>query len=137
MKTITDLKEYIDVFEKSQLTSLEIETEGLRLKMTKADAKPLSISHSEASATTTETIQGLTVRSPLVGTYYASSSPDAHPFVTTGDHVTKGTTLCIIEAMKTMNEIKAPINGKIRKIHVKNGEAVGFDQVLVTIENDA
>lgn len=81
-------------------------------------------------------VLGYEVKSPLVGTFYASSSPDAKAYVQVGDHVSKGTTLCIIEAMKVMNEIKAPVDGVIQKILVQTNDMVEYDQVLMTIEED-
>ncbi|MFA5066521.1 MAG: biotin/lipoyl-containing protein [Candidatus Izemoplasmatales bacterium] len=137
MKTITDIKEYIDIFENSVLTSLEIEMEGLTLKMTKEGTRPLLSSQAEAQILAPEEPKGVVVKSPLVGTYYSSAAPDQRPFVKPGDLITKGMTLGIVEAMKTMNEIKAPISGVIKKIHVQNGDVVGFDQALVTIDYNA
>jgi len=77
---------------------------------------------------------GETIDSPMVGTFYRASSPDADPFVKVGDVVTPETTVCIIEAMKVMNEIKAETKGKITKILIENGEAVEFGQGLFEIE---
>ncbi|WP_188883561.1 acetyl-CoA carboxylase biotin carboxyl carrier protein, partial [Alicyclobacillus cellulosilyticus] len=78
--------------------------------------------------------KGHKVRSPMVGTMYTSPSPDAAPFVTLGQSVKAGDTLCIIEAMKMFNEIEADRAGVITAIHVANGEPVEFDQPLFTIE---
>ena len=74
------------------------------------------------------------VRAPIVGTYYRSPSPDAAPFVNEGDTVSKGDVLCIIEAMKLMNEIEAEFSGTIKKILVDNATPVEFDQLLFEIE---
>ncbi len=76
----------------------------------------------------------LEVKTPIVGTFYHAPAPDAGPFVKVGDVVTKGQTLCIIEAMKIMNEIESPYSGKIVKILVENSQPVEFDQVLFVIE---
>lgn len=73
------------------------------------------------------------VKSPLVGTFYRSPAPDRDPFVNEGDAVKEGQTLCIVEAMKSMNEIKAPRKGKIREVCIKNASVVEFDQVLFKI----
>jgi acetyl-CoA carboxylase biotin carboxyl carrier protein len=73
-------------------------------------------------------------KSPLVGTFYRSSKPDADAFVNVGDEVTPERVLCIIEAMKVMNEIKAEMHGVLREILVKNGQAVEFGEVLFQIE---
>jgi acetyl-CoA carboxylase biotin carboxyl carrier protein len=77
---------------------------------------------------------GPSIQSPMVGTFYRAASPDADPFVAVGDVVTPETTVCIIEAMKVMNEIKAETKGKIKSIAVENGEAVEFGQALFVIE---
>ena len=75
-----------------------------------------------------------TVNSPMVGTFYASASPESKPFVTVGQSVKKGDTLCILEAMKMMNQVQAESNGKILEILVDNAEPVEFDQPLFVIE---
>lgn len=74
------------------------------------------------------------VRSPMVGVFYSAPSPDAEPFVKLGDHVHKGDVLCIIEAMKLMNEITAEVDGEVVDICVENGQLVEFDQCLMRIE---
>jgi acetyl-CoA carboxylase biotin carboxyl carrier protein len=75
-----------------------------------------------------------TILSPMVGTFYRSSAPDADPFVEVGDHVDEDTVLCIIEAMKIMNEIKAEVGGRVHKILVENGHPVEYNQPLFQIE---
>jgi len=75
-----------------------------------------------------------TVNSPMVGTFYASASPESKPFVTVGQTVKKGDTLCILEAMKMMNQVQAETDGKILEILVDNAEPVEFDQPLFVIE---
>lgn len=77
---------------------------------------------------------GTPVKAPIVGTYYASSSPDAAPFVKVGDSVSAGQVLCIIEAMKLMNEIEAETGGVVREILVKNADPVEYGQTLFIIE---
>ncbi|UQN07088.1 acetyl-CoA carboxylase biotin carboxyl carrier protein [Deinococcus sp. QL22] len=77
---------------------------------------------------------GTPVKAPIVGTYYASSSPDAAPFVKIGDTVSAGQVLCIIEAMKLMNEIEAETGGVVREILVKNSDPVEYGQTLFIIE---
>jgi len=78
--------------------------------------------------------KGTPVKAPIVGTFYASSSPDAAPYVKVGDTVAAGQVLCIIEAMKLMNEIEAEQGGTIREILVKNAEPVEYGQTLFIIE---
>ncbi len=75
-----------------------------------------------------------TVKSPIVGTFYEAPSPDSDPYVKVGDTVSKGDTLCIVEAMKIMNEIEAEVSGKVVKILVDNGQPVEYDQPLFEIE---
>lgn len=77
-----------------------------------------------------------TVESPMVGTFYRSPAPDAPPYVEVGDVVRKGQTLCILEAMKLMNELEAEIGGTVREICVGNGDPVEYGQVLFRIESD-
>lgn len=86
------------------------------------------------SKTTTPTVSGHKVRSPMVGTMYASPSPESPPFVTLGQTVKAGDILCIVEAMKMFNEIESDRAGKVVEILVGNGEPVEYDQVLFIIE---
>lgn len=98
------------------------------------------VSHAQPTKQTTESAApvskstGTTIKSPIVGTYYAAPSPDAKPFISVGDTVSKGDTLCIIEAMKIMNEIESEHSGTITKILVKNGQPVEYDQPLFEID---
>jgi acetyl-CoA carboxylase biotin carboxyl carrier protein len=77
-----------------------------------------------------------TINSPMVGTFYASPSPDSEPYVRSGDKVNPDTVVCIVEAMKVMNEIKAEVSGTIEKVLAKNGQAVEFGQSLFQIKPD-
>ena len=79
-------------------------------------------------------VKGKAITSPMVGTFYASSSPDAEPFVEVGSEVKEGDVVCIIEAMKLMNEIKSEHTGKITQICVKNGDPIEYGQVLMYVE---
>jgi acetyl-CoA carboxylase biotin carboxyl carrier protein len=74
------------------------------------------------------------VHSPMVGTFYRSSSPGGSPFVEVGDTVHKGQVICIIEAMKIMNEIESDVDGEVTKIHIPNGQPVEFSEVLFSIK---
>jgi acetyl-CoA carboxylase biotin carboxyl carrier protein len=78
--------------------------------------------------------EGFSVAAPMVGTFYASSSPGAAPYVQVGDRVNEGDTLCIIEAMKMMNQIDADVSGVIKSIRVQNGEPVEYGQTLIVID---
>lgn len=77
------------------------------------------------------------VKAPLVGTFYQAPTPDADPFVEIGDRVQKGDVICIVEAMKSMNEIQTDVSGVIKEICVKNAELIEFDQVLLKIDTSA
>jgi len=136
MKTIDEIKALIQFFEQTSLTSLEWIIEGVTVKLTKP-RDGLHARTQPAQAEANASCQGLVVKSPLVGVFYSALTPEQDPFVQVGSVVEKGDTLCIIEAMKTMNEIKAPITGKILKIHAKNKEFVGFEQPLFSIQHDA
>jgi acetyl-CoA carboxylase biotin carboxyl carrier protein len=78
--------------------------------------------------------EGYLVAAPMVGTFYASSSPGAAPYVQVGDRVNEGDTLCIIEAMKMMNQIEADVTGVVKSIRVQNGEPVEYGQTLIVID---
>lgn len=130
-------------FENSNITNLEIEMDAFKIKLNKNsvienEVLPVKSVKNKASVEVEETDeqtdeQTFQVKSPLIGTFYVANSPKDEPFVTVGKKVKKGDTLCIIEAMKIMNEITAPTDGIIDSITVKNGEAIGFEQVLMKI----
>ena len=80
-----------------------------------------------------EEITGTEIVSPMVGTFYGSASPTSEPFIKEGDTVTEGQTICIVEAMKLMNEVKSTVNGKVKKILVKNGDAIKKGQTIAII----
>jgi len=96
-----------------------------------AVAAPVSTEAAPQPAT-----EGEVINSPIVGTYYKSPSPDSDPFLNIGDKVSKGQTLCIVEAMKIMNEIEAEFSGTLVEILVTDGQAVEFDQPLFIIKKD-
>lgn len=88
----------------------------------------------DAVAPTAVEEDGYEVNAPMVGTYYAASSPGAAPYVQVGDRISEGDTLCIIEAMKMMNQIEADVSGIIKSIRIQNGEPVEFGQTLFVID---
>jgi acetyl-CoA carboxylase biotin carboxyl carrier protein len=144
--TLKEIQGIIKDFESSNLTTLELETGDVKLKLSKLTSPtpaanapvlspaPAAPAPAEAAA---ENRTCVAVKSPLVGTFYASATPSGEAFAKVGQIVKKGQTLCIIEAMKIMNEISAPIAGVIERIDVKNGQVVGYDQVLLTIHTGA
>lgn len=124
------IQKLIKDFEKSNLTKLELDFDGVKIKLSKNSDQLVETVVSQPQKV--ETI-GFQVKSPLVGTFYAARSPKEQPLIKVGQSIAKGDPICIIEAMKIMNEITAPMSGTVSDIHVKNGQAVGFDQLLITI----
>ena len=98
-----------------------------------AAATPASAQSSEPATAPPEE-DGFLVTAPMVGTFYSSSSPGAAPYVQVGDRISEGDTLCIIEAMKMMNQIEADVSGVIKSIRVQNGEPVEYGQTLFVID---
>ena len=137
-----DIYELMDRFGKSLLNELEISfispTDGeLNIKMAKApDGKTHAATHTASQsynpAETSEDAKIITA--PLVGTFYASPSPDSEPYVKIGDKITYGAVLCIIEAMKSMNEIESETEGEITEVLAKNGMPVEYGQPLFKLK---
>lgn len=141
------LKELVDLMNENNLTEIEIEEEGVKIKLSKRSygmieevVTPTVIngkkpSLEETTAALPEQKQNVKeVKSPMVGTFYASPAPDAEPYVKVGGIIQKGDVLCIVEAMKLMNEVKAEFGGKLVEICVQNAEAVEFGQILFLVE---
>lgn len=145
--------ELMDALASKKLGEVAIELEGVKIKIKAAAPAPViaaapsaaaapaaSAAPATAAAAETETAPaddlpaGTQVKSPLVGTFYSSPSPDEPPFVLVGQEVREGDTLCIIEAMKVMNEIKAPCSGKVVRIMAQPGDMVEYNQLLCIIE---
>lgn len=95
---------------------------------------PIQTAAPVQAAPSVETHKGNPITSPMVGTFYSAPSPDAAPFVKAGDEIKKGTKVCIIEAMKLMNEIESEFEGKVTEICVSDGQPVEFGQVLMYVE---
>ncbi|MEE9500743.1 MAG: acetyl-CoA carboxylase biotin carboxyl carrier protein [Candidatus Aminicenantaceae bacterium] len=152
MKAKIDYKEItkiIDLLEERNLSEFELEIEDLKIKISRASQKTNSqemilVAPPVGSAATNEVPiqtdsaedqEGLHfITSPMVGTFYRSSDPSSPPFVEKGDSVTKNQTLCIIEAMKLMNEIEAEVEGTLEEIFIKNGKPVEYGQKLFAIK---
>ena len=145
--------ELMDALASKKLGEVAIELEGVKIKIKAAAPAPViaaapsaaaapaaSAAPAAAAAAEIETAPaddlpaGTQVKSPLVGTFYSSPSPDEPPFVLVGQEVREGDTLCIIEAMKVMNEIKAPCSGKVVRIMAQPGDMVEYNQLLCIIE---
>lgn len=126
----------VDVVENAAQTEVSVDVGGARVTVRRTGSAPVGArATGEAAPAAPEADSSLVrVESPIVGTFYAASSPEAPPFVAVGDRVAVGQTLCIIEAMKIFNEIVAETAGVIRSIEVQNTEAVEFGTLLFTIE---
>ncbi len=145
---IRKVKKLIELIEESDIAEIEIHEgeESVRINrysssqpvavaMSPAPAAPVALAPAASSQTApaVET-SGHTVTSPMVGTYYASPAPTSPAFVTVGQTVQKGDTLCIIEAMKILNQIESDVSGVVKSILSDSGQAVEFDQPLFIIE---
>lgn len=157
MKT-SEIRDLIDFISKTGLNEVNIETQQLKLHVKREpdqkvfkstpvamasapvsapvqhQAAPLQSSpKAEAVASGKKTAD---IKSPMIGTFYRSSGPESGPFVSVGDKVSKGQTVCIIEAMKLFNEIESEVSGTIIKVMAENSSPVEYDQVLFVVEPD-
>ena len=160
--TTSEIRDLIDFISKSGLNEVNIETKELKLSVKRdpdqkifksspavthtapiqAVAPTLATAANVATPTKTEapaiasSKKTIEIKSPMIGTFYRSSSPDTPPFVSVGDKITKGQTVCIIEAMKLFNEIESEVSGTIVKVPIENSTPVEYDQVLFVVEPD-
>jgi len=135
--------EIVELAVAHDLAELEVEAGGMRVRVVRRHAEaaarpsapPPPALTQPAQAVAAEAAAGtITVEAPMVGTFYRASSPDAPPFVNEGDTIKEGQTLCVIEAMKLMNEIDAKLGGRIVKVLVDNAQPVQFGQALFLLE---
>ena len=155
-----ELKEMVDLMNENGLSEIEVEREGMKVKIKKAAAEgQVSIQHvpyslpavpvvapgvkaPEPSGSTPAAVPAPVeiksnlkeIKSPMVGTFYRAPSPEAAPFIEIGQTVEVGQVVCIVEAMKLMNEIKSEVRGKVVEIAVDNAEPVEFGQVLFRVD---
>ena len=139
-KIIKELTEYLDEF---NLTELEYTNKDTKVKVSKnnntlnnQDLKNLSIDNlsNKDDKVTANTISGIEVKSPIIGTAYHAPEPGAKKFVEVGKKIKKGDTVMIVEAMKTMNHVPSTSSGVVKEILVADGQPVEFGQVLITLE---
>lgn len=146
---IKEIKEMINLMNENDLMELEIEKDGMRIRLKKTgggteaysgpimvereklSAQPILENLSPAQKTAANTVE---IKAPMVGTFYRAPSPEAPPYVEIGQIIEVGQVICIIEAMKLMNEIKSEIKGKILEILVDSAEPVEFGQPILLIE---
>ncbi len=152
MKT-SEIRDLIDFISQSGLNEVNIETKELKLhvkrepdqKVMKSTAAPMMTMQAapvaapavaakvEKPVAVTKTVD---IKSPMIGTFYRSTNPDTPPFISVGDKVSKGQTVCIIEAMKLFNEIESEVSGTLVKAMIENSSPVEYDQVLFVVEPD-
>jgi acetyl-CoA carboxylase biotin carboxyl carrier protein len=149
------LKKILKLLDESDSTELMIEEEGIKIKLSKTSKNQQIIQQSVPAAVpapapvtapapapqadtnkaeSNQEISGHVIHSPIVGTFYKAPSPDSPPFVEIGTRVSEGQTLCIVEAMKLMNEIECDIDGIVEQVLVKDGNPVEFNQPLFVIK---
>ncbi|MDD4900396.1 MAG: acetyl-CoA carboxylase biotin carboxyl carrier protein [Candidatus Omnitrophica bacterium] len=147
---IKEIKEMINLMNENSLMELEVEKDGMRIRLKKTAAEgqgysgPIVIEKEKTAGTvkykeTTEIpeangVKTVEIKAPMVGAFYRAPSPEAPPYVEVGQIIEPGQVICIIEAMKLMNEIKSEIRGKIVDIVVDNAEPVEFGQTMFLIE---
>jgi acetyl-CoA carboxylase biotin carboxyl carrier protein len=154
---LEEIKDLIKLVSKSGLGKVEIEREGFRISIKGSPTEPVMYQASPvvaapiAAAPTSTPVatapaavstdnnssddsKYITVKSPMIGTFYRTPGPDKDPFVNVGDTIQKGDKVCIIEAMKTFNEIEAEVSGKIVKVLVDNASPVDYDQPLFLVD---
>ena len=152
---LRELKEILQILEDQQIAEFELEQDGMKLRVCKAapgnhaapsaGGMPLAASPAQpvvpagtppvapASEAPAPESEGHLVKSPIVGTFFRGPDPNSPPFVSVGDQVKVGQVLCIIEAMKLMNEIEAEVTGEVLSIHAENGQPVQYGDSLFTI----
>jgi len=134
------IKKLVRIVDTSDITDLEVEESGFRVKIAKKirafQTAPVAEKVQEEKLPSKPEVQENTheIRSPIVGTFYRAPAPDADSYVNVGDTVSPGSVLCIVEAMKLMNEIESDVSGKILKILVENGKPVEYNQPLFLIQ---
>jgi acetyl-CoA carboxylase biotin carboxyl carrier protein len=147
---LKELKEIIDIFSaRESIEELELERSGVRLRIRRASnhavasvamapaaapVLPPALVHAQAVTETRDTDEALYyIKSPIVGTFYKAPTPTSESFVSVGDFVDKGTVVCIIEAMKLMNEIESDVAGEVVSILIDNGQPVEYGEKLFAI----
>lgn len=152
---LEEIKDLIKLVSKSGLGKVEIEREGFRISIKGSQTEPImyqaapmvaapvaaapapvatSAAPSSTDSSSNDDSKYITVKSPMIGTFYRTPGPDKDAFVNVGDSIQKGDKVCIIEAMKTFNEIESEISGKIVKVLVDNASPVDYDQPLFLVD---
>ena len=144
-----EIDKLVKFMEEKKLSHFELEVEGFKVKISRSLASPPAVELSSPASSETE-VKGTSlpfeikpeeeknnlhyIMSPMVGTFYRAPDPSSSPFVEIDDPVKKNQTLCIIEAMKLMNEIESDVDGVVKKIYIENGKPVEYGQKLFAIQ---
>ena len=141
---IRKIKKLIEMLQESDLTEIEVKEGEESVRIIRGNAQPLEVKSSfittdslNAQSENNEVLEnasGSSIKSPIVGTFYRKPGPDQPPFVEIGSQVNVGDVVCIVEAMKMMNEIKSEFTGKVSAINIEDGQPVEFDQSLIVID---
>jgi biotin carboxyl carrier protein len=137
---LDDLKDLIELLKETDITELQLEKEGTKVRikrekiLSSIEIQKFGGLQEKIAQETEEETRLITVTSPIVGTFYRAPSPEAAPFVEVGSKVKKAQVLCIIEAMKLMNEIESEVDGIVIKALVENGQPVEYGEPLFLIE---
>ena len=151
---IKEIRSLIDLMKKNGVAVFKMEKEGFKITLktsgapgspqyistqplvqwSEPAAQPLSITEAAPAAVAAPAATGIEVKSPMVGTFYGSPSPESPAFISVGQEITPDTVVCIIEAMKVMNEVKAEVSGTVTEICAENGKPVQFGQALVRLK---
>jgi acetyl-CoA carboxylase biotin carboxyl carrier protein len=148
---VKKIRRLIELMKEYELTEIDLRDGGVRVRLSKGSTTPYVVesrgfapsapaatapaaANAAPAAAAAAADPGVVIKSPMVGTFYVSSSPETPPFVKVGDHVGSETTVCIIEAMKVFNEIPAEMTGKITAILVENGSPVEYGQPLFKVD---
>ena len=140
---IRKIKKLIEMLQDSDLTEIEVQEGEESVRIVRGSVKPFEVKTTSISPASVNVLSennevvanesGSPIKSPIVGTFYRKPAPDKPPFVEIGSHVNAGDVVCIVEAMKMMNEIKSEFTGKVSAINIDDGEPVEFDQSLIVI----
>jgi len=142
------VKQLIELLESSELDQLEVEEEGLRVRLQKQGtlpahfpslvmpgaAPPAPSSGATPASEPAAAADTVLIEAPMVGTFYRAPAPDAAPYVEVGDTLSEGTVVCIVEAMKVMNEIKAGVRGTVVEVLVENAQPIEFGQPMFRVK---
>ena len=140
---IRKIKKLIEMLQDSDLTEIKVQEGEESVRIVRGSAQPFEVKTTSISPASVNVLSennevvanesGSPIKSPIVGTFYRKPAPDKPPFVEIGSHVNAGDVVCIVEAMKMMNEIKSEFTGKVSAINIDDGEPVEFDQSLIVI----